>query len=344
MRMTASPLAQTEQSVSIQGTGVAASCCAHLLTRSGVPVELAPSGRRAVPALLLSDPALALLRDTFGRPDLFAGRPRIERRVVSWGGGDPVTLPHGAIVLTGEELETALAPLSGNVAPREGAGFTIHAAPPFPAGTVRRFGERQATAAQVGLLQAEDAGACWIEAVEEGWLFMLPSGASTGWLLAVGAPLEQLLAQSRHLAGRLAVSGPTSAAFETCARLLTSLQGSDWLACGTSAIAFDPICGDGTAQAVREGILACAVLAAMREGEDAGALLCHYESMLVASMRRHLRLCAQFYGSGGQGPWWQAQLAALTEGFDWCTARLATAPEPQFELRDFELVRRGAAA
>ena len=34
-----------------------------------------------------------------------------------------------------------------------------------------------------------------------------------------------------------------------------SVDGSGWLACGTAAMGFDPICGDGTGYAVREGIL-----------------------------------------------------------------------------------------
>ncbi|WP_197422458.1 hypothetical protein, partial [Phenylobacterium sp. CCH9-H3] len=157
-------------------------------------------------------------------------------------------------------------------------------------------------------------------------------------------PPRSASCRSRRVAPRIEGVGRISAGFETSPRMLTSLQGPDWLACGSAAIAFDPICGDGTAQSVREAILASAVIGAIGEGGDPVALRVHFESMMVAAIRRHLRLCAQFYASGGDGAWWRAQLTGLAEGFDWCTARLARTPEPRFELHDFRLVAREAAA
>lgn len=343
MRAAAARVAdRSDMSVAIRGEGIAANCCAHLLSRAGFATTRTAQDRAPVPAILLSDAALALLRDVFGRPDLFAERPRIERRVVAWGAGEPVALPHGAAVLSEGDLDAALgAPSTGVAAP---AAMTIHAAAPFPAGALRSFGARRAVAARVRLLHDEDRSVCWIEAVEDGWLFLIPSGGASAWLLAVGAEVENLLGQSRRVAPRVERAGEPSAAFETSPRMLTTLQGRDWLACGSAAIAFDPICGDGTAQAVREAILASAVVGAIAEGGDRDALRLHYESMMVGAMRRHLRLCAQFYASGGESDWWRAQLAGLAEGFDWCTARLARTPEPRYALRDFRLVAREMAA
>jgi hypothetical protein len=328
--------------VAVSGGGIAANCCAHLLGRAGFAAPRTAGRRAPVPAILLSDAALALLRDVFERPGLFAERPRITHRAVAWGTTEPVVLPHGAIVLSEADLDAALGAPCAEAAAQP--CMTIHAAPPFPAGALRSFGARPATAAQVRLVHETDRAVCWIEAVEEGWLFLIPSAAPSAWLLAVGAPIEALIGQSRHIAPRIVLQGEASSAFDTCPRLLTALQGPDWLACGSAAIAFDPICGDGTAQAVREAIMACAVIGAMADGGDQEALRGHYGSMMVAAMRRHLRLCAQFYASGGQGPWWRAQLAGLAEGFDWCTARLARAPEPRYELHGLRLVAREAAA
>ena len=340
--------------VRISGTGIASACCAHLLARQGRDVAIEPVARPPVPALLLSDAALGLIRDVFARPTLFANRPRIGRRVVAWGGGDAVSVPHGGVVVSEADLVAAFPamalssgaalPDTASPATAEPPGFTVHTGAPFPSGAPRRFGDRRAAALPVALNHPDDRSACWIEAVEEGWLFLIPTGADGAWLLAVGGTVEDLLAQSRHVAPRIETHDAVPAAFDSCPRMLPSLHGADWLACGTAAIAFDPICGDGTAQAVREAILASAVIGAIGEGGDRQALLIHYESMLIAAMRRHLALCAQFYRSGGRGNWWQVQLDALMEGHDWCTARLGTMPEPGYRLQGFRLVDREKAA
>jgi 2-polyprenyl-6-methoxyphenol hydroxylase-like FAD-dependent oxidoreductase len=328
--------------IAITGGGMAANCCAQLLRRDGIETILTATQRPPVPVIMLSDAALALLRDVVGNPALFADKPRIARRIVSWGGSKPVAMPHGAIVLSEADLAAALAP-SMDAMSDAPSDFTIHTAPPFPADEMQRFGSRQASAVRVSLRHAEDQSACWIEAVGDGWLFLIPGETAT-WLLGVGAAMDSLISKSRHISPRIDLLDHAPASFETCPRMLTRLHGADWLACGTAAIAFDPICGDGTAQAVREAILASAVINAIRDGGDARDLLAHFEAMLVASMRRHLKLCADFYRTGGTGPWWDAQIMALAEGFAWCTARLAVTPEPRYQLQDFRLIERNKAA
>ena len=323
----------------IRGSGMAASCCAHLLGQAGIDTVFEAVVRPPVPAIMLSDQALGLMRDVFARPALFADKPRIEHRIVAWGQAEPVALPHEAVVVSEEDL-AVVAPEMLIGEPVSDADFTIHTTPPMPAATFNRFGDRQAVAALVQLKNDADASACWIESVEHGWLFLIPGGTDGAWLLAVGAPLAQILGESHNVAPRVELLGPMSSAFETCPRMLSPLCGPDWLACGTAAIAFDPICGDGTAQAVREAILAAAVVGAIGEGGASEALRMHYDSMLTAAMRRHLQLSAQFYRTGGQSEWWREQFDALMEGYAWCTARLATMPEPRYNLRGFRLAER----
>jgi len=341
--------------VLIHGNGVAANACVHLLRTAGVPVAMRRGAERALPPVLLSFPALQLLRDAFDRPDLFAGAHTVSRRIVAWG-GEPVVLDHGAISLSGADLALALNPGPDDEIPsyaplpsdttEQASRFAIRCAPPFPSGELRRFGDRPAAAASVALRHGEDSRSCWLEAVADGWLFMIPDGqaADGGRLIGVGAPLDALVAQSRHIAPRIVLLAATQSSFQTAPRILDALAGSGWLACGTSAIAFDPICGDGTAQAIRSAILGSAVIAALRDGGDEERLLGHYEAMLIASMRRHLGLCMQFYRTGGTGPWWRGQLAAMIDGFEWCTARLAATPEPRFRLEGFRLVDMDLAA
>jgi hypothetical protein len=291
--------------------------------------------------MMLSEAALALMRDLFARPDLFAEAPRVRRRLVAWGGA-PVIVPHDAVLVSEETVQAALAPSDGMaVLPPD---FIIHAAPPLPSGELHIFGERHAVAARVRLrdLGCREEGR--VEAVEHGWLFLVPADGEEGWLLGVGGDIDTLLSQSRLIAPVVDPVGGSSRPFLAAPRLHLPLIGTDWLACGTAAVGFDPICGDGTAQSVREAILASAVLCGIAEGGNRAALLGHYQAMLIATMRRHLLLCAQFYANGERGDWWRAQHDALMQGHRWCTDLLAKLPEPQYVLNGLRLTPRQAAA
>lgn len=335
------------RSIALRGQGVAVATAAHLLSRAGVALKLEPGSRRPVPVIMLSDPALALLRDVFGKPDLFAEKIRIERRVVRWGTSKPVAMPHGAVVVSEDDLADALA-----TAPQEcpakttgaNAFATIHGMPPFPVSDMRRFGERLSSTARVRLSAKADPATCWVESVDDGWLFLIPDSLGGAWLLAIGGAPGELAAQAPMIAPLIEAMEPATDTFDTSPRMLEQLAGEGWLALGTAALAFDPICGDGTAQATREAILASAVITALGRGEDQAALITHYHSMLLAAMRRHLQLSLPFYGGAGSSPWWREQYAASRAGYDWCTAHLATMPEPRFALHGFDLVRRELAA
>src|SRR5258708_7549465 len=99
--------------VLIRGGGVAAACCAHLLSRAGCRVAMEAAERPRLPAILLSDSAQRLICDVFERADLFHGLPPIRTRIVAWGSGAaaaPVTLPHAAVVISEEDLLARIAP------------------------------------------------------------------------------------------------------------------------------------------------------------------------------------------------------------------------------------------
>lgn len=326
--------------VAIRGSGMAATGCAQLLQRAGIQATRTSAPRPAVPAVMLSDAALALLRDVFDRPLLFTDRTRIVRRVVSWGQGPARVMPHGATLIREADIWGAFDGVA-NAGPVE-ADFTIDTS--GARGTTRLFGDRHAVAVAVRLCVPQSREECRIEAVPSGWLFLVPGEGDQGTLLAIGAGLDQLLDESRSVAPLVQVLGAPSQPFPAAPRLADQLVGPDWLACGSAAIGFDPICGDGAAQSVREAILAAAVVAAIAEGAEAEPLLIHFRSMLIAAMRRHLILCLQFYRGGGAGDWWEAQCDALAQGHAWCTRQLAALPEPRFELHGFRLVPRRAAA
>jgi hypothetical protein len=108
-------------------------------------------------------------------------------------------------------------------------------------------------------------------------------------------------------------------------------------------MAFDPICGDGTAHAIREAILGAAVIRSVDNGGDTASLLAHYESRMTAAFRKHLEMCTDFYQSGGNGAWWQGETAALRRGIAWCDAKLGPNPAFEYRLQGFELHRQNAA-
>jgi hypothetical protein len=326
---------RTNPTVLVRGDGVAACCCAHLLSRFGLRVGREPVSRRRLPALLLSRASLDLIRDVFQEPDLFSGLPLIQERIVQWGAeANPVPLEHSAVVVSEEDLLDRLGPAS--VQPVHDPDWTIFASDPVPAcATVNRFGERSASVTPVALAGGADPSACCIESTEAGWLFLIPAAPGRAWLLSVGgSPLEE----SRLIARRIARCEAPSGQFGAAPRLLSPLCGPGWLACGTAAMAFDPLCGDGTAHAIREAILACAVIRAIAAGGDPASLLEHYTARLTAGFERHLSICLQFYCSGGGGPWWKAQSDATAGGIDWCARQTRDLPPFRYRLSGFDLV------
>ncbi len=324
----------------IRGDSVAAWCCAHLLKKAGLRLVVEQSGRSRVPAIMLSENAVSLIRDVFEQPNLFARAPRIVRRIVKWGrNAAPVALEHAAIVVSEQEILAELRN-DGDLAEPDGApaDFTVFATRPLPQGPAEHsFGGRVATAVKVRLKDTADAASCWIESLEEGWLFLIPNGPDSAWLLAVGCPPEMVLERSGVIAGRLASIGEPAGRFPADPRIMAPLTGSNWLACGTAGLAFDPICGDGTAHAVREAILASAVIQGISTGGDAAALLTHYEARLTLGFYRHLAASVDFYRSGDSGPWWDGELESLRRGLGWCEDRMKAYGRFRYQLIGFEL-------
>ena len=322
----------------IRGDGVAARCCAHLLVRAGCPVAVQPSSRPRLPAIMLSEPAQQLIGDIFERPGLFRHLPSIRYRIVAWAAdADPVVLDHSAVVVSEEFLLDGLGPLPESSQCAD-AAWTVCASAPLPTeATEHRFGSRIACTARVELSNSAEATACWIESLADGWLFLIGDAPATGWLLSVGLHPESLLDQSTMIRSRVARAHPPTAHFPATPRLGVPLGGRGWIACGTAAMAFDPLCGDGTAHAVREAILASAVIQAAMRGGDVDALLSHYETRLTSAFHRHLMHCHQYYSSGRGGPWWQAEAGAAARGIEWCSGRLGADPKFRFRLNGLQL-------
>ena len=265
----------------------------------------------------------------------------IRKRIVAWGpGAEPMVLPHSAVVASEQTLLDRIPQLEIHEPDKNGGGpvaWTIFAARPLPqAIEEHHFGARIARVAAVKLTSKAQADACWIESLSDGWLFLLPADGSV-WLLSVGSAVDSLLARSRVIADQVLEVCPQGSGFPSHPRIAQSLGAPGWLACGTAALGFDPLCGDGAGHAAREAILASAVVRAAIAGEDVSAIISHYRARLVIGFQRHLEVCEAFYRSGGQGPWWEEQLEALRRGVDWCKCERANIAPSRYRLNGFSL-------
>jgi hypothetical protein len=249
----------------------------------------------------------------------------------------PVEVEHSAVVVSEVALLESLGPAPNKV-DRVDGGWTIFASQPLPIEAAEhRFGSRIASAAHVELKATADPAACWIESIDDGWLFLIANAPSAGWLLSVGLRPDELLDRSSLIREQIADLEPASAQFPASPRIVAPLGEPGWIACGTAAMAFDPLCGDGTAHAIREAILAAAVIRAAARGDDPAPLLAHYEARLTAGFRRHLAHCLPYYASGCGGPWWESEGESVKQGLDWCNGRLSGHAAFRYKLNGFDL-------
>jgi hypothetical protein len=328
--------------VLVRGDGVAAACCVRSLSSYDQPVSIVKAGRPKLSAVLMGEATQSLLTDLFMDQKLLQGLPRIRKRVVAWGpASQPTVLPHSALVISEHELLQRLwsrvpQPVEE---PRDTAAWEIISARmENPLQDERRFGSRSAFVSNVPLRTATDRESCWAESLEDGWLFLFPVHDASACLISVGGPAPSLLAQSRLIAAQVEAPITPAAEFPAYPRILSQLCGAGWLACGTAAVSFDPLCGEGVANAVREAILASAVIRAAVQGSDVESLLAHYSSRLMSGFLRHLQMCQHYYSTGGAGPFWRSELQLLQLGIEWLSERLYPQPSHRYRLVGFELV------
>jgi hypothetical protein len=336
------------ETVQVTGYGVAACCSAHLLQRSGFSVACKQGPKPlSSPVLLLSTATARLLVDVFEEDSLLAGLHPIEKRIVCWGAGaEPLALPHTGFVCNESELLRRLweRVAGSGTQTREELSWTIVCSRRETAelGVEHIFGSRSAVSHSVVLRADTDCRACFIESVADGWLFLLPHSFGRGALLAVGAETPQLLAQSRLVAARIETLAEAGRRFPCSPRVLLPLCGSGWLACGSAATVFDPVCGEGVGNAVREAILAAATIrflhsSMVQSDVDRESLLSNYTARLESGFVRHLALARHFYESGRAGPWWDNELALFS------VAASVLKPQPKraihYRLTGFELTR-----
>lgn len=334
--------------VYVEGDGIASVCVTRLLRDAGIPVVSEKKPRPQVAAILLSQATQHLLQEIFtatsSNNDLFEGFIPIRRRIVLWGTGqEPIDVPHFGLVAPEGVLLQRLWEQASSESDQAGSTtiseWTIKtlassttAKPPL------RIGDRHAHIALAQLQISAPRDACWIESVNDGWLFLLPRGGTEATLMAVGDEPQTSLQSSKLISHQLNSVAPTSAVIAASPQLAATLAEPGMIACGSAAMNFDPLCGEGAGNAVREAFLAAAVVRAALQGESAADLTRHYEDRLWRGFARHLEVCLQFYQTGGTSDFWREQVDALHNGMPHVTALLSQSPAHRYRLVERDLV------
>lgn len=346
----------------VNGGGVAALCCARLLSDKGWEVSLRRGAPPSSPTLVLQPLTVRLIEQIFcPAEDIFRGAHLLERRLVKWGREEPDVVGVPCLVMRGdvlaERLLTALACRVGIVAETASAyessyDWTVYAGGRGAAAAAgihkpgqRRFGRRRAIVSAVRLHRDADTGAASMEATPGGWLFLIPTGGRRAVLQAavpfrppLPAHTLRSILEGASLVRRLVseVTGP-SLVFDSAPSMLETPVGTRWMAAGSLACAYDPLCGDGTGDAVRGAILAAAVLDAAAHGPEPGRYVEHYRDRLACALHDHLLACHSFYSAGGFDSTWSAELEATADGLRHLSRVLASRPRFRYGLRGLQL-------
>lgn len=325
--------------VRVAGSGIAAYATAHLLRRGRVSVSLTPGTVGPSPVVMLSTATQNLLRDVFEVPELFSDLHVICRRIVRWGGSgaSTISVPHSGVAVAESQLLSRLTPALTTRADEshQAPDWTVICARTNAGESRQHFGTRVAFAYPVTLHKDADSAACYIESVPRGWLFLLPFEPARGSLLCVGSGSD-LLDESELVAKHVAGVGEKGSSFPAYPSILDCLATPGSIACGAAAMTFDPLCGEGMGNAIREAILAAAVIRAWQEGTNSHQLVSHFEACLRRGFLRHLQACAAFYAAGPGGAWWDTEQAHTHSGIRWIQNRHADEPI-RFRLSGFDL-------
>jgi hypothetical protein len=315
-----------------------------LLCEQGATLVAAETSRPRLHAVLISDGTQALLREVFQNERLFEGLPNIRKRVVAWNGVEAETFPHSAVIVREQTIRKRLQahlPTSNSDVPDEAEWNIFTSKVPVELAPELRFGSRVASVAEVTLCSSAEKDACWAESVEGGWLFLIATGSGKGSLICTGGEPASLLKASRLVCAQIETLNDDAGAaqFPAYPRTLSKLHGRNWIACGTAAMFFDPLSGEGIGAAVRESILAAATArAVLREG-DADEVLAEFSLRMRLGFLRHLEICRKFYQVKSKAPFWSKELARLDDGISWVKKEIGGQPPPRYRLVDSDLVR-----
>ena len=172
-----------------------------------------------------------------------------------------------------------------------------------------------------------------VEAVAEGWWYSAAvpnAGLSVAYMTdadlkpagrgRLGEWWRMQLERAPHTRSRLrrARQRTTLSVVAANTYSTTPMVGSDWLAIGDAAVAYDPLSSLGLCRAMESGLQAARAIAARTAGDPNA--FDDYERGVRASWNEYLRMRAMYYRQERRWPdsvfWWRRQAAPSTLGID----------------------------
>lgn len=340
--------------VSVIGGGPGAYTAALALLRSGVCVRLDThdDGAEAGPPLVLGQTTVALLLNLSDGANIFSDSHQLRRRAVCWGAGEPRLIDQPAISLRGWKLRRALREVVLRRINRcredaQASEWTIFASPDDVTlgGSRNEFGRRVTLLSEVEVCRSSiDSATYWVESHPKGWVFFGPITADRAVLQATVATspddpeamLDDMLQRTRYirqLAGNRVL--PVSV-IPSAPSLRVPCGNPGRLAVGKAAMSLDPLCGDGTGQAKRTGLLAAGVITSIGEGGPRDSMVQHFNHRLLRTFNEHLRACATFYRAEVFGETWRKEIRTIRGAAR--SAEQGTTDSLSYHFRDLRLV------
>src|SRR5665213_2110891 len=154
-----------------------------------------------------------------------------------------------------------------------------------------------------------------MEAISDGWVFLLPVGGGSASLQFVSIPSRVplpdpalVVAATRAIRDAIDKVGAWSDPIPCMPRARLPPAGIGRLAVGEGALAFDPISGDGVGHALRGVVLAVTTLHEIAIGKDIGECLDGYADTLRRAMGQHVRTCLGLYADAPFAAAWKDEI------------------------------------
>lgn len=336
--------------IAVEGCGIAATTVSALLMRRGHRVTLDRAAAPSERIVSIPRTTVKLFKDLLGvsLEDIVVSRP-VATHHVAWESAELESLPLAAVVCDAAALSRALVischiPVRSDTEFRESApDWVLTAKGRSSADRCISAGRRRAVTGWVESLPSFEVYDTYIMTFSRGWLFAAPHPVNGIAITVVhphdtagGSPLQLLQDAIDECWGvrgiRVDVRGGSSVSAAPSYNPECAAPGR--LTLGDSALAIDPLRGDGVGFALRGALLAQAVVAAIADGQDASLCRAHYAARLARAFKEHVESCSLHYTRAYNAPAWKGEIDRMGA----CLRELASDEPEGFRLDGRDLV------